>query len=534
MTLTDIRSPNVSRGRTLEKPAVKGRGGIVAAQNRQAAHVGAEVLRAGGNAVDAAVATSFALGVLEPWMNGIGGVGAMLVRPHDGPVSSIDAGARSPAGLNPADFPLVEGKDGDLFGWPNVLEDRNVVGARSICIPGLVRGLGTAHARFGRMPWAELVAPAVALAADGLVVDHHVTLWVAQEMARLQRNEACAAWFLPDGYPPVPPAAVTGKLARLCSPKLSATLARIAHEGPDALYLSDLAQDLTRDVQELGGYLSAEDMAGFEAVEAPARSEPYRGHALHYVPDLNGGVSVALAMRLCNRDHVPAGTVAASDDIMAYATAMAASWDHRFAELGDGAERTLPSCTTHFSVVDSEGMTVSLTQTLLSLFGSGVVSPSTGILLNNGVNWFDPRPGKINAIAPARKALANYSPVMLTGEDDVVAFGGSGGRKILPAVFQALARIVDFDADLDCAIAAPRFDLSAPPVLIADPRFGADLLKRLAERYPVVLADRIDHPNHYTTLCGVRRKQGMNYGAAEPWHPWADAVAAGESLFPKD
>lgn len=532
MSVTDIRSPNLSRGLKIDKPAVRSEAGIVVAHNRLAAHIGTEVLKKGGNAVDAAVAVSFAVGVLEPWMSGVGGVGAMLVRTADGAITAIDAGARSPAGLDPADFPLVEGKDGDLFGWPSVLEDRNVIGGKSICIPGLVKGLGLAHARFGRLPWAELVLPAAAIAEEGPVVDFHTTLWIAQDMARLRRNEACAAWFLPDGLPPAAPMAVAARVKRLPNRKLAETLRTIAAEGPDALYNGPLAEALAADIQAVGGYMTADDLAGFAAVEAPAGSEPYRGHVLHIVPELNGGVTVALAMRHMNKDHAPAGPIPDASDFLAYCKAMEKAWEHRFANLGDGAERTLPSCTTHFSVVDRDGMTVSLTQTLLSLFGSGVVSPATGILLNNGVNWFDPRPGRINSIGPARKALANYSPVMMTGpDDDVIAIGGSGGRKILPAVYMALTQMVDFGYELDAAIAAPRFDMSAPPQVVVDARLGRSVIETLAAHYPVVVTERIEHPNHFTTLGAVRRRGRMNEGAAEPFHAWTDAVAEGESLF---
>lgn len=534
MTLTDIRSPNLSRGLRLTKPATRSDRGIVTAHNRQAAHVGAEILAAGGSAVDAAVAVSFAIGVLEPWMSGIGGVGAMLVRPPDGPVTTIDAGARSPAGLDPADFPLIEGKDGDLFGWPNVLEDRNVIGAKSVCIPGLLRGLGAAHARFGRLPWADLVAPAIRLAEAGPIVDAHTTLWIAQDMARLRRNEACAAWFLPGGLPPSAPAAVTGRVARLSNPALARSLRRIAEDGPEALYTGEIAAALAADVQAAGGYLTAEDLAGFTAVEAPAKTEPYRDHMLHLVPELNGGVTVALALRLLSGRAKPAGAPTPAE-VVASCKAMAQAWEHRFSQLGDGAERTLPSCTTHFSVIDRDGMAVSLTQTLLSLFGSGVVSPQTGILLNNGVNWFDPRPGRVNAIGPAKKALANYTPMMMTGpEGDVIAIGGSGGRKILPAVFQALIHVADYGYDLEQAIAAPRYDLSAPPVVVADARLGAETLAALAADFPVVLSERMLHPNSFTTLGAVRRRNGVNEGMAEPWHLWSDAVAEGEPLLPRE
>ncbi len=534
MKISDIRSPNQSRGLQIHKPATRGKGGIVTAQNRQAAHIGAEVLAAGGNAVDAAVAVSFAIGVLEPWMSGIGGVGALLIRSGTGEVTAIDAGARAPAGLDPTAFPLTGGQDGDLFGWPSVLEDRNVIGARAICIPGMVRGMAHAHARFGRMDWADLVAPAVALAGEGPVVDAQTTAWIAQDMGRLLRNPACAAWFLPGGLPPAAPAAVSGQTLRLPTPQLAQTLAQIAAEGADALYTGDLAARLSADVQALGGWLDAADLASFAPREMAALAVPYRDHLLHILPELNGGVTVAMALRDLAARAKPQGARPSPEDLVASCDALARAWDYRFKYLGDGAERTLPSCTTHFSVVDRDGMAVSQTQTLLSLFGSGVVSPSTGILLNNGVNWFDPRPGRVNSIAPGVQALANYAPMILTGLDDVVALGGSGGRKILPALYQAVIHLADHGQTLEEAIAAPRYDLSAPPMVVADQALGADAVRALAAKYPVSLTERMVHPNNFTTLGAVRRKGGVNEGMAEPWHLWADAVAEGEALFPGD
>ncbi|MFD2239282.1 gamma-glutamyltransferase [Aureimonas populi] len=526
MDMTDIRSPNLARGRLTGKRMARGEGGIVVSQNREAARIGAEVLKEGGNAVDAIVAASFAVGVLEPWMSGVGGVGAMLVREEGGAVTAIDAGARSPAGLDPADFPIVGGSDGDLFGWPSVLEDRNVTGARSIGVPGLVAGLGAAHARFGRMSWAELVLPAAGIAEAGPVVDFHTTLWIASEMRRILRDEACSGWFLPEGVPPITPAAVTGRVNRLPNAALAQTLARIAREGPGILYGGELAEALAGDVQAAGGYLGTADLAAFEVAAGPAATQAYRRHLVHYVPGLNGGPTLAHMLRACQERHAPQGETPGAADVLAYCEAMQDAWAHRFETMGDGARESLPSCTTHLSAVDRDGMAVSLTQTLLSLFGSGVVSPRTGILLNNGINWFDPRPGRPNSIAPGRKALSNYAPAIMTGpDDDVIAIGGSGGRKILPAVFQALAQVADFSHALDEAVAAPRLDTSAPPLVVADARFPADILDAVRARHATVLCERMEHPNHFTTLGAVRRRGAMNEGFAEPFHPWADAVS---------
>lgn len=156
----------------ITKPAVTARTGIVASQSRIAANAGATVMAQGGNAVDAAIATSFALGAAEPWMSGMGGGGYMIIRMANDPTPKVvEFGMRAPRGLRTDDYPIVGGKAGDLFPWPAVLEDRNVFGAKSVAIPGQVAGMGLAHETFATKDWADLLAPAIALADAGLPVD---------------------------------------------------------------------------------------------------------------------------------------------------------------------------------------------------------------------------------------------------------------------------------------------------------------------------------------------------------------------------
>lgn len=538
MSLTSIVSPNMSRTRQVAKRVVRSTGGIVVAQNRAAAAIGARVLRDGGSAIDAAIATSFAIGVLEPWMSGIGGIGGMVVRLPDGTTTAIDAGAVSPQALRVADFPVEPGSDGDLFGWPNVVENRNTTGAKAICAPALLAGLAQAHARFGVRDWASLVMPAVDLAQAGAVVDHHTTLLVATEMRRLSQDPGCRAWFLENGTPPLAAAAVTGNATRLRAPVLAQTLARIAREGAAALYAGPVAQALVEDIRAAGGYLDAQDLAAVAPRVGAAASMRYRDYTLHMMPELNGALSVGAAMRHCeaalDRPAVPAhrgGETSGTPDaqaVLAYTDALLAAWAQRFAQMGDGGDRTMPTCTTHISVVDRHGMMVSLTQTLLSSFGAAWVSPRTGILMNNGVNWFDPRADRPNALGAGRRALANFAPAIFSSGDDAIAIGGSGGRKIIPAVFQVLARLADFGGGLAEAIDGPRVDVSAPPLVVADERLDAAILARLGERHRTVVASRVETPNHFTIIGAVRRRAGVNEGSTEPHHVWADAVSEDE------
>jgi gamma-glutamyltranspeptidase / glutathione hydrolase len=168
---------------------------------------------------------------------------------------------------------------------------------------------------------------------------------------------------------------------------------------------------------------------------------------------------------------------------------------------------------------------VALTQTLLALFGSRVILPSSGILMNNGINWFDPRPGGPNAIAPDRRVLANYVPAVMTGPDGAMATGGCGGRKIIPAVFQLLAMRADFGMDLTRLFQTPRLDVSGGPHVVADGRMSKAALKALGDAYSTVVAEPVVYSNPYTVASAVRREKGVNEGAAEVLQPWAEAVS---------
>ena len=175
---------NFSNSQITRKTVIATKAGVVSAQHRRAAEVGAAILNAGGDAVDAAIATSFALGVVEPWMSGPAAGGAMVIwRANESTAKVIDFGCRSPRDLNPANYPLTgNGKLSDLFPWPSVVDDRNIIGATAVAIPGVVSGMDLAHQKFGRMPWKSLVMPAAKLADEGLLVDWYTTLVTAASL----------------------------------------------------------------------------------------------------------------------------------------------------------------------------------------------------------------------------------------------------------------------------------------------------------------------------------------------------------------
>ena len=500
------------------KVAVRSRGGVVAAQHRQAAAIGAEVLRAGGNAVDAAIATSLALGVLEPWMSGLGGGGCMLVELADGQAHAVDAGMVAPRRLRPADYPLAGGAAGDLFGWPAVVGDRNLHGPLAVAVPGLVDGLRLAQERFGTMPLRELVAPALALAEAGFLVDWHATQMIAGAALDLRRYPNAAAQWLPDGLPPVPP--WTGAELRLPLPTLAETLRLLAEEGWRGFYEGGLAQSLLADCRDLGVPIEASDLAGYQARLERPLAIAYRGQDVLAMPGPFAGVALARCLdRLAAGDaprHLDGATLAT------YARVLVDAYRERID--GDGPA---PACTSHLSVVDRHGNLVALTQTLLSSFGSKLLGPRTGILLNNGVMWFDPRPGRANSMAPGRQPLSNMCPAIGRRGRQRFALGASGGRRILPAVLQLTLFLRDHGLDLEQAFHQPRLDVSGTELVTVDSRLEIELappdgatVRRLAPQVSPLL---------FACASGVLddTSRGWREGMTEPLHPWAEAV--GES-----
>src|SRR5260370_11107755 len=274
-----------SNAQQVRKPATVSQGGIVAAQSRKAAEVGAQVLAAGGDCVDAVVATSFALGVLEPWMSGIGGGGAMvLYRAREDRYEVIDFGMLAPGGIRREDYPLTgEGAASDLFPWPRVKDDRNLHGPGSMAVPGVVAGLEAAHRRHAKLPWRELLGPSVALADDGLAVDWWTTLAIASAAADLRRYPASAAAYLEDGLPPHPQWGIRSSV-RLPQDKLKATPVHLAAPAPRDFYEGDLARAIAVDVQAGGGGVSVKGLAAFRAHVREPLAIPYRGAAGYATP----------------------------------------------------------------------------------------------------------------------------------------------------------------------------------------------------------------------------------------------------------
>ena len=514
---------------TVHKPAVHSEGGVVTSQHVLASQVGARVLAQGGNAVDAAVATSFALGAVEPWMSGVGGCCFMLIyRADQDKTYVLESGVRAPLALDPADYPLSVGFDSDLFNWPGVLDNRNVLGPWSVAVPGLVAGLGAVAERFASIPWDRLLEPAIELVAQGLSVDWYSSLKIASAAEELVRFPSSQAVYLPDGHAPVgqwgapPPVISLGAL--------HTTLQRLAEHGADDFYRGSLARDIVTDALGSEITLSHDDLAGYRPILREVEGFTYRDARIFTATGLSAGPTLKHTLQLLEQQLTDPAEVPGSEAYSAYAASMMSAYDQRLRDLGDSPEGTSSSCTTHLNVVDRHGNVVALTQTLLSLFGSKVVLPETGILMNNGVMWFDPRPGGPNSIAPGKRPLSNMCPVIARQASGVrTALGASGGRRIMAAVLQLLSFIVDYRMTVEQAMHQPRIDASGREDVTLDGKLDESIVSHLASQYPV---SRIAHGVYPSMFAcpGVAQhdpSSGGSCGGAFVMSPLAAAVAEG-------
>lgn len=496
--------------------------GLVACQNWLAAEAGARVLSAGGNAVDAAVVTALVLSVVEPWLSGIGGGGFMLrADGGSGAVDVLDFNVISPSALDPNDYPLVAGNDGDWFEWPSVQGDRNLIGYGSICVPGAVAGFAEALARFGTISWADAVAPAIEHAYRGLQVDWYAALALAIDGHNLAQFQGAADLFLRDGRAPRVPEG--GRSLFLPMTAKAATLERLSSAGAREFYEGETADLLVAGLAEGGSVLSKADLASY----APKWLQPavgdYKGRRVHAVPGLSGGPTLLAA--LAELENLPGDADPLSGSTaFAFAHSLRRASEYRLKHMGHAAGE---SCTSHISVVDAQGTMVSLTNTLLSRFGSKVVVSELGFALNNGLMWFDPRPGHPNSIAPGTQPLANMCPVITTRDGlPELALGAAGGRQIVPAVAQILSYVIGFGMTLERALFSPRIDASGPTIRI-NRAAGPDVVAAVAAEFDVQIIDDAVYPVNFAVPSAVMRRDGVNTGMVHPRNPWAAVGEAG-------
>lgn len=551
---------------SFEKPQFSSPNGMVVAKVPTAAAAGAQVLAQGGNAIDAAVTSAFVAGVVEPYMSGIGGGGHMIIHLRGAPRPvALDFAMSSPAAAHPTMFELVDGDERDerdeFFGWRRVRDGQNIDGALAVGVPGTVAGLSLALDRFGTMSLAEVLEPAIDYAENGYEVTWFDTLMIAQHQRLLDRFVASREIFLPDGRVPVgSPVGVP----RIKQPALAATLRTIARHGAEAFYQGTIAKTIASDLAAMGGVLSGEDLAGYSAeVEYAPTQIRYRDRSVVGPRALSGSTTVLHTLSLLETFDVAAlgHNTTAGLDLLAQASRLA--FADRYAQLGalqplaadrfldtdyvrGRAELIVPGqpptgyvaggepvvfptggpggSTTHLAAVDADRNTVTLTQTLLQLFGSGVVLPESGVLMNNAMGWFDPEPGTSASIQPARRALSNMSPLLVLrdGEPEL-ALGATGGRKIMQAVLQILLNVVDHGLRMQAAVSAPRIDCSGAETL-ANARLPPDVvadLKRLGHEL-VVQDDSFTARSFASPACiRIDADGGFIEAGLDPYYPAA-------------
>lgn len=499
----------------IAKPVVRSAGGIVSAQHWEAAVAGAAVLREGGNAIDAAIATALAIGGVEPWMSGIGGGGFMLVGlAKEKKVFRVDYGMAAPKALDPARYALADGGEAPedfTFVWPRVVDDRNILGPEAVGMPGSVAGFAAALVRFGTLSWQDVMHPAIALADKGMPTDWYQTLQIAYGAAAgLGNFPESAKTYLPNGVPPVSLSSHAPKRIQLG--KLPATLRRLAEAGPQDFYTGKLAELVLKDLD--ASAFTAEDFANYEAHIEEVPGIPYRGKTVHLAAGLTGGPTFARALKAIEKTIDPSKPMS-PETYAAWADALRESYEHRFEALGHAAPADELACTTHLSVVDAEGNMVALTNTLLERFGSRYMGPETGILFNNGLMWFDPEQGKPNSIAPGAKPLSNMCPTMVTdGGVPEFACGASGGRRIVPACFQMTSMAIDYGMDLEAIYATPRIDVSGVDNVISDARLSNDVNAALSQNHEVVRSFQSVGMRPFANPQAVMRRNGDNSAAA--------------------
>lgn len=516
-------SESLTRQLKFTKHAVRGKG-VVVAQNVKAAEVGADILRKGGNAIDAAVATGMAIGAVEPWMSGIGGVGFMTIwSAKEKRAWTVDYGPVSAKNLDPSVYEIVGPGPANPFAWPDIKEQRNEVGYHSIAVPGMVAGLAKALERFGSLKWKDVLQPGVELAERGMQLDWYMQVMLAQGAEHLSKFPASKANYLCDDGR-VPSTDWQGNKRYIKLGNLGETMRRLAEGGPREFYQGSLARDIAADLQAGGSKISYEDLAGYEARIVEPLSFDHNGVTINVAGGLTAGPTLKRAIELAGSGPKGKGAPDAAF-FAAVAEGLHKAYDERLKTLGDKPTNT---CTTHFCAADSEGNMVALTQTLMSLFGSCVMLPKTGITMNNGMLWFDPEPGKPNSIAPGKKPLCNICPVVVVRDGQPwFCIGASGGRRIVPAVTQLSLMMIDRGIDVESAFHHPRVDVSGVGPIRVNRDLPDEVKKAIAARLPMVEVDNPISPLGFANpSCIVRDPAtGELTGMNEVMSPWAGGAA---------
>lgn len=468
---------------SITKPSVRSGNGMVATQHHLASDVGAGILADGGNAIDAAIAAGLTLGTVEPWMSGIGGGGYMTIYLADpGEVKVVEFGMRAPYGARPEDYPLAsEGENtSDAFNWPKVEGDVNIHGPLSIAVPGHVAGMALALDKFGTLPWRDVIEPACRYAETGLPIDWYSLQKITYFARALSMYAETRKTYLPDGLPPA--LDIEGRVYPRPLGKLGETYRYLQQHGPRAFYQGPLAESIVADLRAAGSRISMRDLADYAATIVDPLTTRYRDATVHVAGNLTAGPSLAQALDILTEKLKSPGPAPGIEAYTAYAESLLSTYEYRLAHLGEGPEH--PTNTSHICAADGDGNMVSLTQTIMSGFGARIMLPETGILMNNGMMWFDPRPGGPNSVVGGRRPLCNMCPVIVEqGDGSRFAAGACGGRKIFPAIFQLVSFMVDYGMSVNDATHQARIDNSGTSEITVMDHVDPDVFAALAEEF---------------------------------------------------
>ncbi len=521
--------------------------GMVATDAPLATSVGIEVLRMGGNSIDAAIATAFALAVVLPGAGNIGGGGFLVAWFSDGKTAALDFREKAPAASTRDMYLDANGKE----------TMQSITGHLAAGVPGSVAGPWEAHRKYGSVPWRELVEPAIRLASQGFMVDERFSESVRDDSSRLAQSPASAALFLPGGKP-----LQTGTLWR--NPDLASTLERIAELGPPGFYEGETARLIDAEMRSGGGIITADDLSGYEPVWRTPIEFTYRGfYAISMPPPSSGGIALALIANILEGYDLRSMQWQSVDVLHLMAEAMRRAFAERNCSLGDPGYVSIPAAkliskdyarqlratirrdhatlssdirpespgegesmhTTHFSVVDAAGNAVALTTTINHGYGSAVTVAGAGFLLNNEMDDFAAKPGSPNAfglvqgdansIAPGKRVLSSMSPTIVLGRDrkPLLITGASGGPRIITAVFQILSNVVDFGFDISAAVSAPRIHHQHLPdkILCEENGFSPAVLTALR-----ALGHTVEPSTHMGIAASILRINGTWHAVADP------------------
>jgi gamma-glutamyltranspeptidase/glutathione hydrolase len=478
-----------NQGLAASPAPVRADNGMVVSAHRLASEIGVEVLKSGGNAVDAAVAVGYALAVVYPTAGNIGGGGFMTIRLKDGRTSFLDFRERAPLASTKSMYLDAEG---------NVVPGLSTAGYLAVGVPGSVAGFETALTRFGTMSRATLMAPAIKLAREGFVLEDGDVATLTGGMKKLSKDPAAAKIFLKDGK------AAFDEGDKLVQTDLAQSLSLISKDGPDAFYKGSIADLIVKASIAKKGILAKADFEQYTVRELAPIKCSYRGYeVISSPPPSSGGVILCEILNVLEGyplAHLGAGS---AETVHYMVEAMRHAYADRNAALGDPdfvknpvstlldkayaakirdaidsfkagkSEETKPLAlaesqeTTHFSIVDKEGNAVAVTYTLNGSFGAGVVADGTGILLNNEMDDFTSKPGvanlyglvqgEANAIAPKKTPLSSMSPTIITKNGKLfMVIGSPGGARIITITLETILNVVDHGMDIQEAIDAPR------------------------------------------------------------------------------